>query len=82
MTDPDTTNPTRLFAAGILSFVLIGLLPALYGVSLPHYTRAFALAEAEAGWLLSAHGFGALAIVLVGIAGPRWLNWRHLSRTS
>lgn len=76
MTDPDTTNPTRLFAAGILSFVLIGLLPALYGVSLPHYTRAFALAEAEAGWLLSAHGFGALAIVLVGIAGPRWLNWR------
>lgn len=76
MTDQTAANPTRLFAAGTLSFVLIGLLPALYGVSLPHYGRTFALADAEAGWLLSAHGFGALAIVLLGIAGPRWLSWR------
>ncbi len=69
-------NPTRLFVSGTLSFVLIGALPALYGVSLPAYRRLFDLSEGQGGQLLSAHGIGAFIYVFAGIFGLRWLTTR------
>lgn len=70
------TNSRRLFISGTLSFVLIGALPALYGVSLPAYRRIFELADGQGGELLSAHGIGAFIFVFAGIFGFRWLTTR------
>jgi hypothetical protein len=59
----------RLFMSGMLSFLLAGALAALYGLSLPVWSRAFGLGPGEGGLLLSAHGAGALATVAAGVAG-------------
>jgi FHS family glucose/mannose:H+ symporter-like MFS transporter len=66
----------RLFIAGALSFILIGFLPALFGVSLPYYSRAFSLTEAQAGVLISFYGAGALTAVFAGVLRLPGLTWQ------
>ena len=68
--------PIRLFVSGLAGFTLIGAVPALYGVALPHYGRVFGLADGEASLLLGAHGTGALAAVVGGMFGLSWLTFR------
>jgi fucose permease len=66
----------RLFLTGALSFALIGMLPALYGVSVPAFGRIYDLAEEQAALIISAHGIGAFVAVFAGIFGLRWLTLR------
>jgi hypothetical protein len=66
----------RLLVSGLASLVLIGCVPALYGVSLPLYRRLFDLADGQGGQLLAAHGIGALGGVIAGMLGVRWLTAR------
>ncbi len=65
----DKPNPTRLFVSGVLSFVLMGALPGLYGVSLPLYRRLFDLEPGQGGALLAANAIGAFLAVLAGVFG-------------
>lgn len=63
---------SRLFISGSLAFVLIGIVGSLYGVALPAFTRAYALADGQAGTILSTHALGAVVAVLAATLGvPR-----------
>lgn len=66
---PDTSFDRRLFASGMLSFLLAGALAALYGLSLPVWSRVFGLGPGEGGLLLAAHGAGALLTIAAGVTG-------------
>lgn len=67
---------SRLFAAGSLAFFLLGMLPALFGVALPHWTAAFGLAVGEGGTILSVYNAGAVVAVLAGVSGMPGLATR------
>jgi len=68
--------PMRLFLSGFAGFMLIGTVPALYGVAVPHYGRVFGLDNGEASMLLGAHCIGALAAVVGGMFGLSVLTLR------
>lgn len=65
MTTGDESRRLRLFAAGLASFGLMGMLLALPGLALPGLRARFGLTTAEAGWMLSAFWLGCLG----GVAG-------------
>ncbi len=67
---------SRLFASGMLAFVLIGTLPSLYGVALPVWTLRFGLEAGQGGTLLAAHGAGALLTVAGSLFGLPFLTLR------
>lgn len=67
---------SRLFVSGSLAFVLIGILGAAYGVTLPAFTRAFGLEPGTAGLILTTQGIGAVIAVGAVTAGVRWLTAR------
>jgi MFS family permease len=60
---------SRLFASGALAFFLLGMLPALFGVALPVWSRAFGLDPGQGGTLFATYNAGAVVTVLGGIAG-------------
>ncbi len=72
----DRPAALRLLASGALTFVLIGAVPALYGVALPAWSAAFGLGEGQGGHLLSTHGAGAFVAVAAGLAGLPFLTLR------
>jgi len=65
---------SRLFVTGSLAFVLIGVLGAAYGVSLPAFGRAFGLQPGAAGLILTTHALGGVLAVLAMTAGVRGLS--------
>jgi fucose permease len=75
-----TTAPaglmSRLFASGALAFFLLGMLPALFGVALPIWSRAFGLGPGEGGTLFATYNAGAVVTVLAGILGVPGLATR------
>ncbi len=75
---PDRPSlPPRAVAGGFSAFVLIGVLQSMYGPAIPGLRDRFALSEAAAGLVLSAHFAGALSgIAVTGLferrVAPRW----------
>ena len=67
---------SRLFASGALAFFLLGMLPALFGVALPLWSRAFDLGPGEGGALFATYNAGAVVTVLGGILGVPGLATR------
>jgi fucose permease len=67
---------TRLFLSGALAFFASGMMPPLYGVTLPLWSEAFGLGEGEGGWLLAANGAGSFLAVLAGFLGVSGLGIR------
>ena len=67
---------SRLFISGSLAFILIGIVGSLYGVALPAFTRAYGLAEGQAGLILTIHALGAVAAVLAATLGVPGLGAR------
>jgi MFS transporter, FHS family, glucose/mannose:H+ symporter len=67
---------SRLFVSGALSFVLIGVLGAIYGVALPAFTRAYGLDTGSASLILSTHAGGGVLAVLAVTLGVRGLGSR------
>jgi FHS family glucose/mannose:H+ symporter-like MFS transporter len=67
---------SRLFISGSLAFILIGIVGSLYGVALPAFTRAYGLAEGQAGLILTTHALGAIAAVLAATLGVPGLGGR------
>lgn len=67
---------SRLFITGSLAFVLIGVVGALYGVSLPTFTRLYGLDEGAAGLILTTNALGAVAAVLAATLGLPGLGAR------
>jgi fucose permease len=67
---------SRLFISGSLSFVLIGVLGAAYGVALPAFARDFDLGPGAAGLILTVQALGAVAAVLAQLAGVPGLSSR------
>jgi FHS family glucose/mannose:H+ symporter-like MFS transporter len=67
---------SRLFISGSLAFILIGIVGSLYGVALPAFTRAYGLAEGQAGLVLTTHALGAVAAVLAATLGAPGLGAR------
>jgi len=68
-----------LFASGALAFFLLGMLPALFGVTLPLWSEAFGLAEGQGGTLVALYNAGAALTVLAGVAGVPGLSMRPAS---
>lgn len=66
---PPAGLPVRLVAAGALAFLLLGMLPAIFGVALPGWRTAFALPPGAGGTVFAAYNGGAAAAVLAGAAG-------------
>jgi fucose permease len=60
---------SRLFITGSLAFVLIGILGALYGVSLPAFTRLYGLDEGAASFILTTNALGAMVAVTAATLG-------------
>jgi MFS transporter, FHS family, glucose/mannose:H+ symporter len=50
-----------LLAAGVLTFVVMGIGQSLYGPALPVFQRLYAISEGQAGFLVSAHWVGCFA---------------------
>lgn len=69
-------GPSRLFASGALAFFLLGMLPALFGVALPVWAGAFALAPGQGGALFATYNAGAVVAVLAGTLGVPGLSMR------
>lgn len=67
---------SRLFITGSLAFVLIGVLGALYGVSLPAFTRLYGLEEGAASFILTTNALGAMAAVTAATLGLPGLGAR------
>ena len=67
---------SRLFASGSLAFFLVGMLPALFGVALPIWSRTFGLGEGEGGTLFATYNAGAFTAVLAGTLGVPGLAMR------
>ncbi len=67
---------SRLFITGSLAFVLIGILGALYGVSLPAFTRLYGLDEGQASFILTTNALGAMAAVTAATLGMPGLGAR------
>ncbi len=67
---------SRLFVSGALSFVLIGVLGAIYGVALPAFTRAYGLDTGAASLILTTHAGGGVLAVLAVTLGVRGLGSR------
>jgi fucose permease len=80
MTAATTSAPaglaSRLFASGALAFFLLGVVPALFGVALPLWAKAFGLAEGQGGALLATYNAGAGLTVLAAILGVPGLTMR------
>ncbi|MBP1806555.1 MFS transporter [Rubellimicrobium aerolatum] len=67
---------SRLFASGALSFFLLGMLPALFGVALPVWSQAFGLAPGQGGTLIATYNAGAALAVAAGVLGLPGLAMR------
>lgn len=67
---------SRLFITGSLAFVLIGVLGALYGVTLPAFTRLYRLEEGAASLILTTNALGAMAAVTAATLGLPGLGAR------
>lgn len=67
---------SRLFASGALAFLVVGMLPALFGVALPLWARDFGLAPGQGGTLFATYSAGALLTVIAGILGVPGLAMR------
>jgi fucose permease len=67
---------SRLFIAGSLAFVLIGIVGSIYGVALPAFTRAYGLEEGAAGLILTTNALGAVVAVLAATLGVPGLGAR------
>ena len=65
-----------LFVSGGVTFLLIGMVTALYGVALPVWSSAFGLAQGQGGTFLALHGAGAFLAVLAGLFGLPLLGLR------
>jgi fucose permease len=59
-----------------MSFLLMGMLSALYGVALPVWSGIFGLAEGEGGTFLAVNSAGAFMAVLAGLLGLPILSLR------
>lgn len=64
--DPARRVRLMLLAAGMSSFLLIGLLQGVLGPAIPLFEKRFAIETATASWVLSAMGVGGFAS-LVGL---------------
>lgn len=67
---------SRLFIAGSLAFVLIGIVGSIYGVALPAFTRAYGLEDGAAGLILTTNALGAVVAVLAATLGMPGLGAR------
>jgi FHS family glucose/mannose:H+ symporter-like MFS transporter len=67
---------SRLFLSGTASFVLIGVLGAIYGVALPAFTRLYGLDTGAASLILTTHAMGGVLSVIAAVAGLRGLGAR------
>ncbi len=67
---------SRLVASGALAFLVVGMLPALYGVALPLWADAFGLGPGQGGTLFAVYNAGALLTVIAGILGLPGLTMR------
>lgn len=76
MNDLIRTHAGLLFA-GIGTFVMMGAGQSLYGPALPAFARLYAVSEAEAGILVSAHWVGCLVGVAVMYLRGAGITPRH-----
>jgi MFS transporter, FHS family, glucose/mannose:H+ symporter len=56
--------PTFIYGLGLAIFFIIGMSQSLYGPALSDFQQRFAVAEAEVGWLISAHFIGMIIVTL------------------
>jgi hypothetical protein len=62
---------SRLFLSGALAFLTAGMMPALTGVALPVWSRAYGLSDGDGGLLLAANGAGSFLAVTSGCLACR-----------
>lgn len=66
-----------LLCVGFATYVMMGAGQSLYGPALPAFSRIFAVAEGEVGYLVSAHWVGCfLGVGLMYLRGA-WITPRH-----
>jgi FHS family glucose/mannose:H+ symporter-like MFS transporter len=68
---PDATLPSLVTAAGLIAFVLLGMLQAVFGPAIPALQERFGLAAATAGLALSAQFVGAVSGIFASGAVER-----------
>lgn len=66
-----------LLVAGVATFVMMGAGQSLYGPALPAFSRIFAVTEAQAGMLVSAHWVGCFIGVAVAFLYGASITPRH-----
>lgn len=66
-----------LLCVGFVTYVMMGAGQSLYGPALPAFSRIFAVAEGEVGYLVSAHWVGCFLGVGVMYLRGAWVTPRH-----